>query len=143
MDSDPAVGPQLFLGGIVQSANSLWFRRKIHVVQESEQLLVRVQSSVNRFQRCVMTHTEEKGHEGVPLFSSLTLVDCVHPAVIVLPEICGWRRIKQTHKQENGTSSTLSKPWSIARRDMVSHALIPSIDVMVVSGSSSVSAWRT
>ena len=46
-----------------------------------------------------------EGHEGVPLFSSLTLVDGVHPAVIVLPEISGWRRIKQTYKRENGTSS--------------------------------------
>ena len=89
MDSDPAVGPQLFLGGVVQRANSLWFRRKVHVVQETKQLLVRVQSSVNRFQRCVLTHTKEKGHDGAPLFSSLTLVDRVHPAVIVLPDISG------------------------------------------------------
>ena len=78
-------------GRNLQSANSVVSTQNTRR-PKNEQLLIRVESSLNRFQRCVLPHTEEKRHEGVPFPPSPWWMVCTLPSS-TSPETSGWRRI--------------------------------------------------
>ena len=79
--------------------------------------------------------TEKEGHQRLTVLPDGSCVPCPHHLSTSTP-----KEKSRSHARTGAASCHLSRPSSMALRNMVSHALIPSIEVMVLSGSNVVSA---
>ena len=96
---------ELFLQNVVNRSHPVWRGRDVHVIQKREQPLSIDQPCPDGFQRAVLTQSEEEGHEGVPLFSTLSLMNVVDVARFIFPQIKGRLAVEKSDVGQNlGTS---------------------------------------
>ena len=84
----------------------------------------------------MLPQAEKQGHEGVPLFATLSL-EYVHVLThLVLPQRSRWTGIELADERDQ-LVSVGPTALKIAAREMLSNAPTPSIDKMVDRGSNS------
>ena len=113
--------PQVLYQQIVHFSSVIWTSDSVHIVQKCEQDFSFSKLCLQRRQCVVNRQTEQKGHQWIPLFYALCLVNVVRDTSSILPPVArsiGANGPDERHQpRKPGTLCnllTIALPWSCA-----------------------------